>query len=35
MKLFESQGLSKLDLKKDWNYVNGAFKNEYLFQLIK
>lgn len=34
IKLFSNQGFKKIGLKKDWNYVNGSFKNEYLFQLI-
>lgn len=34
IKLFTNQGFYKIGLKKDWNYVNGAFKDEYLFQLI-
>lgn len=34
IKLFESKGFEKIGLKKDWNYVNGSYKNEYLFQLI-
>ncbi|MEC3907658.1 GNAT family N-acetyltransferase [Tamlana sp. 2201CG12-4] len=34
IKLFTKQGFKKIGLKKDWNYVNGSFKNEYLFQLI-
>jgi len=34
IKLFTNQGFNKVGLKKDWNYVNGAFKNEYVFQLI-
>lgn len=34
-KLFSGQGFEQVGLKKDWNYVQGAFKNEYLFQLIK
>jgi len=33
-KLFETQGFKKVGLKKEWNYVNGSYKNEYLFQLI-
>lgn len=32
--LFVKQGFKKIGLKKDWNLVNGVFKNEYLFQLI-
>lgn len=34
IKLFTSQGFKKIGLKKDWNYVEGSFKNEYLFQLL-
>lgn len=34
IKLFSNQGFQQIGLKKDWNYVNGSFKNEYLFQLI-
>lgn len=34
MKLFLSHGFENIGLKKDWNRVNGSFKNEYLFQLI-
>ncbi|MFI1772178.1 GNAT family N-acetyltransferase [Thalassobellus citreus] len=32
--LFSNQGFKNIGLKKDWNLVNGAYKNEYLFQLI-
>lgn len=32
--LFSNQGFQKIGLKKEWNYVNGSYKNEYLFQLI-
>jgi diamine N-acetyltransferase len=35
IKLFTKQGFKKIGLKKDWNYINGSYKNEYLFQLIK
>ena len=35
IKLFSSLGFKNVGLKKDWNLVNGTFKNEYLFQLIK
>ena len=35
IKLFTNQGFNKIGLKKDWNIVNGIYKNEYLFQLIK
>lgn len=34
IKLFENQGFERAGLKKDWNLVNGKFKNEYLYQLI-
>jgi len=32
--LFINQGFKKIGLKEDWNLVDGAYKNEYLFQLI-
>ena len=32
--LFSKQGFEKIGLKKDWNIINGEFKNEYIFQLI-
>lgn len=35
LNLFKNQGFKQVGLKKDWNYVNGSYKNEYLFQLIK
>jgi len=34
IKLFTNQGFKKIGLKEDWNLVDGAYKNEYLFQLI-
>ncbi|TNJ43120.1 GNAT family N-acetyltransferase [Tamlana fucoidanivorans] len=34
LKLFLSKGFIEVGLKKDWNLVNGEYKNEYLFQLI-
>ena len=34
IKLFTNQGFQNIGLKKDWNYVNRSYKNEYLFQLI-
>ncbi|WP_034040315.1 GNAT family N-acetyltransferase [Wocania ichthyoenteri] len=34
IKLFKTQGFEKVGLKKEWNHVNGSYKNEYLFQLI-
>jgi len=32
--LFESFDFKKVGLKKDWNFINGSYKNEYLFQRI-
>ena len=34
IKLFTSQGFNKIGLKEDWNYVDGSYKNEYIFQLL-
>jgi diamine N-acetyltransferase len=34
IKLFEKLGFVKIGLKKDWNFDNEAYKNEYLYQLI-
>lgn len=34
LKLFQNQGFSIIGLKKDWNFVNGSYKNEYLLQSI-
>lgn len=34
IKLFTGQGFKKVGLKEDWNYIDGDFKNEYLFQLL-
>ncbi|MFD0989013.1 GNAT family N-acetyltransferase [Mariniflexile jejuense] len=34
IKLFTKQGFQNIGLKKDWNLVNGSYKNEYIFQLI-
>ena len=34
IKLFTREGFNKVGLKKDWNYKNGSYKNEYLFQLL-
>lgn len=34
LKLFKNHGFQVVGLKKDWNIVNGAFKNEYLLQHI-
>ena len=34
IKLFANHGFKKIGLKKDWNTINGSYKNEYLFQLI-
>ena len=32
--LFKKHQFKKVGLKKDWNLVNGAFKNEFLLQRI-
>ena len=34
LKLFSKHGFQIVGLKKDWNFVNGSYKNEYLLQLI-
>jgi diamine N-acetyltransferase len=34
LKLFEKSKFQKVGVKKDWVLVNGAFKNEILYQLI-
>ena len=34
IKLFTNFGFEQIGLKKDWNCVNGSYKNEYIFQLI-
>ncbi|WP_372755238.1 GNAT family N-acetyltransferase [Mariniflexile sp.] len=34
IKLFTKQGFKNIGLKKDWIFVNGSYKNEYIFQLI-
>ena len=34
LKLFSKHGFKIVGLKKDWNFVNGSYKNEYLLQLI-
>jgi len=33
--LFSNRGFEKIGLKKDWNIINGEFKSEYIYQLIK
>ena len=35
IKLFSNHGFKNVGLKKDWNKVNGSYRNEYFFQLIK
>lgn len=35
LKLFESIGFKRVGLKKDWNFTNEGYKNQYLLQLIK
>ncbi|MBU2951633.1 GNAT family N-acetyltransferase [Tamlana agarivorans] len=34
IKLFSNHGFEKIGIKKDWTFVGGSFRNEYLFQLI-
>ncbi|WP_055436485.1 GNAT family N-acetyltransferase [Lacinutrix algicola] len=34
IKLFENQGFTRIGLKKDWNFQNGKYTNEYSYQLI-
>lgn len=34
MSLFKKQGFVNVGLKKDWNFNNNEYKDEYLFQLI-
>ena len=32
--LFEQQGFTQIGLKKDWNFTNGKYTNEYLYQIL-
>jgi len=32
--LFTKQGFKRIGLKEDWNFVEGAYRNEYMYQLI-
>ncbi|WP_299335649.1 GNAT family protein [uncultured Psychroserpens sp.] len=34
LKLFKNHGFEIIGLKKDWNYINGSHKNEYLLQIL-
>ena len=34
LNLFAKHGFQTIGLKKDWNYVDGSYKNEYLLQRI-
>lgn len=34
LKMFQNHGFKIVGLKKDWNFIQGAFKNEYLLQHI-
>ncbi|MDT0648130.1 GNAT family protein [Zunongwangia sp. F260] len=34
LKLFEKKGFRKVGVKKEWNFINGSFKDEILYQLI-
>nr|WP_321236621.1 GNAT family N-acetyltransferase [uncultured Psychroserpens sp.] len=33
-KLFKNHGFEIIGLKKDWNYIEGSYKNEYLLQIL-
>ena len=33
-KLFRQRGFEKIGVKKDWNLVNGNYKDEFLYQLL-
>lgn len=35
IQLFTNHGFESIGLKKDWNYNEGQYSNEFLFQLIK
>lgn len=34
IRLFQNQGFEIVGLKKDWNFIKGVYKNEYLLQRI-
>lgn len=34
LNLFTKHGFQTIGLKKDWNYMDGSYKNEYLLQRI-
>ncbi|MDT0675902.1 GNAT family N-acetyltransferase [Autumnicola musiva] len=34
IKLFEGKGFRKSGIKKEWNFMNGSFRDEILYQLI-
>lgn len=34
IKLFTTFGFEKIGIKKDWNFVNGTYQDELLYQLI-
>ncbi|SDS55214.1 diamine N-acetyltransferase [Formosa sp. Hel1_31_208] len=34
LKLFKNEGFDVIGLKKDWNYINGSYKNEFLLQIL-
>lgn len=34
IQLFEKAGFSRVGVKKDWLFIDGAYKNEILYQLI-
>ncbi len=34
LKLFKNNGFEIIGLKKDWNYIDGSFQNEYMLQIL-
>lgn len=34
LKLFKTEGFEIIGLKKDWNFIHGSYKNEYLLQTL-
>ncbi|MDT0688306.1 GNAT family protein [Salegentibacter sp. F188] len=34
LKLFEKKGFRKVGVKKEWNFLNGSFRDEVMYQLI-
>ena len=34
LELFKNEGFEIIGLKKDWNYINDSFENEYMLQIL-